>query len=301
MSRTETGARRAGVVVVHFGDVGPTLACLDAVQRDRSRCSRRVVVVDNGATLTPASGIGAEIVPLPTNLGFGAGANAGMDVLHREPWDALVVLNNDVEVGDGFLDAAVAALSQPGVALAGGPLYLDRPGGALWYSGGEVNWLTGTVRQARSQRAAARRRTTGFVPGAAFAACAEAWHQVKGFDPSFFLYNEDLDLCLRLRRRGWRLLFDSGMVAVHRLGGVTGSAGRSAFYLEHMAATRLRPFRPLAYRAYLALLHSGYVILRALRYRVLVGGEAGRQAAGALLRGHAKALRSIRQAPRDGS
>jgi N-acetylglucosaminyl-diphospho-decaprenol L-rhamnosyltransferase len=121
---------------------------------------------------------------------------------------------------------------------------------------------------------------------------------VGGFDPAYFLYNEDVDLCLRLRRRGFRLLFAPAMVAVHRLGTATGSAGRSAFYLEHMAATRLRPFRPLAYRAYLAVLHSGYVVLRALRYRVLVGGEAGREAARALLRGHAKALRGIRQGPR---
>jgi N-acetylglucosaminyl-diphospho-decaprenol L-rhamnosyltransferase len=270
---------------------------VDAVQRDRSRCARRVVVVDNGASLAPASVLGTEVVRLPANLGFGAGANAGMGVLEGQPWDVLVVLNNDVEVADGYLDAAVAALSHPGVALAGGPLYLDSPGGVLWYAGGGVNWLTGTVRQARSRRVATRERTAGFIPGAAFAARAEAWRQVGGFDSSYFLYNEDLDLCLRLRRRGWRLLYAPAMVAVHHLGAVTGSASRSPFYLEHMAATRLRPFRPLAYRLYLAVLHSGYVLVRGLRHRLLVGGEAGRQAARALLRGHARALRDIRQAP----
>jgi GT2 family glycosyltransferase len=297
MNEPATKVSRAAVVIVHFGDVGPTLACLEAVQRDRSRCSRRVVVVDNGGSLAPASVLGAEVVPLPANVGFGAGVNAGVRVLGSEVWDALVVLNNDAEVGDGYLDAAVAALSHPSVALVGGPLYLDKPGGVLWYAGGGVNWLTGTVRQARSRRAATRRRTVGFVPGAAFAVRVEAWHQVEGFDSSYFLYNEDLDLCLRLRRRGWRLLYEPAMVAVHRLGAVTGSAARSPLYLEHMTATRLRPFRPFAYRAYLACLHTAYVALRACAYLTVVGGEAGRGAFRALAHGHRQALWHLRSEP----
>ncbi len=123
------------------------------------------------------------------------------------------------------------------------------------------------MRQATSAGAAGRARTVGFVPGAAFAVAAEAWRRAGGFDASYFLYNEDVDLCLRLRRLGWQLFFAPEMVAVHRLGAVTGSAARSPFYLEHMAATRLRPFRPLAYRLYLAAVHSGYAILRSLWYR----------------------------------
>jgi len=292
------GPARAGVVIVHFGDPAPTEACLAALERDRSRAARRVVVVDNSGKLGPGAWRGAEVVPLAGNPGFGAGVNAGAAQFAAGSLDAIVVLNNDIEVADGYLDAAVEAVGRPGVGLAAGPLYLDRPGGALWYAGGGVNWLTGTVRQATSAVAAAEERTVGFVPGAAFAVGAEAWQRVGGFDPSYFLYNEDVDLCLRLRRSGWRLLFCPDMVAVHRLGAVTGSAARSPFYLEHMAATRMRPFRPLAYRLYLAALHSGYAILRSLWYRGGVRGAAGRAAAAAILRGHRRALRQLMVGPR---
>ncbi len=291
---------RVGVVIVHFGGPAPTEACLAALERDRSRAARRVVVVDNGGALGSGAWRDAEVVPLGGNPGFGAGVNAGVATLGDRPLDAIVVLNNDIEVADGYLDAAVEAVGRPGVGLAAGPLYLDRPGGALWYAGGSVNWLTGTVRQATSAGAAGRARTVGFVPGAAFAVAAEAWRRAGGFDASYFLYNEDVDLCLRLRRLGWQLFFAPEMVAVHRLGAVTGSAARSPFYLEHMAATRLRPFRPLAYRLYLAAVHSGYAILRSLWYRGAVRGAAGRAAATAILRGHRNALRKLKTGPRTG-
>lgn len=297
MSAGVCHAPQVGAVVVHYGDLAPTTACVRALREDDSPCRRRIVVVDNSGNLSPGAFPGVEVLNAGGNAGFGAGANLGVKVLGAGPCEALVILNNDVEVGNGYLEAALEVLRRPGVGAAAGPLYLDRPGGTLWYAGGGVNFLTGTVWQRKSHYFAGRERTVGFFPGAAFAVSEGAWQAVGGFDPAYFLYNEDVDLCLRLRRKGWRLRYDPGMVAVHRLGAVTGSAARSPFYLEHMAATRLRPFRPLAYRLYLAFMHTGYVLLRALRHRALAG-EGGREAARALLRGHAKALASIRQGPR---
>lgn len=282
-----------GIVIVHYGEPQPTAACLAALRADRSACRRRIVVVDNAGDLADDVAAGAAVVRPGRNLGFGAGANAGVALLDRAASDTVVVLNNDVEVVDGFLAAAVAAVAEPGVGAAGGPLWLGRPAGALWYAGGGVSWLTGTVRQSHSPVAAQRPRDVGFIPGAALAFRGDAWRQVAGFDPTYFLYHEDLDLCLRLRRLGWRLRFAPAMVAVHRLGGVTGSSARSPLYLEQMAATRLRPFRPLAYRLYLAGVHTGYVAVRALAYRTVVGGESGRETARALLRGHRRALATL--------
>lgn len=286
-------AATVGIVVVHFGDPGPTTACLAALRADQSACRRQVVVVDNAGDLAEGVAVDATVVRPGRNLGFGAGANAGVEALARGATETVVVLNNDVEIVDGFLDAAAATVSEPGVGVAGGPLYLDRPGGALWYAGGGVNRLTGTVWQSRSAEAAARCRDVGFIPGAALAVGGAAWREVGGFDPMFFLFHEDLDLCLRLRRRGWRLRFEPAMAAVHRLGATTGSSGRSPLYLEELTATRLRPFRPLAYRLYLAVFQSGYVAGRAAWYRLADRGTAGRAAARALLRGHRRALATL--------
>jgi GT2 family glycosyltransferase len=289
---------RAGLVVVHFGSSGPTLACLRALEADPSPVERAVVVVDNSGDLDAGRVGRALVVHCPDNPGFGAGANRGVAALGEGEWSVFVVLNHDVEVAPGFLAAAVTAVAAPGVGAAGGPLYLDEARRALWYAGGWVSFVTGTVVQSRSPRAAQRARAVGFIPGAALAIAPGAWRRAGGFDPEFFLYNEDLDLCLRLRRLGYSLRFAPGMAAVHCVGAATGSAIVSPLYLENMARTRLLPFRPLALRLYLAVLHSGYVALRAGWHAAR--GAGGRTAAFALLRGHGRALARVTRAPLGG-
>ena len=288
---------RAGIVIVHFGRSEPTARCMRAVADDPSPVVRSIVVVDNAGDLDAAAVAPARVLRCPDNPGFGAGANRGVAALGDGPWDVLVALNNDVETAPGFLAAAVAAVGHDRVGAAGGPLYLDRECRTLWYAGGGVCFLTGTVWQSRSRRAAARARPVGFLPGAAMAIAPAAWRRVGGFDPAFFLYNEDLDLCLRLRRGGFAIRFEPGMAAVHLVGAATGSGQVSPLYLENMARTRLLPFRPLALRCYLAVLHTGYVLLRAASHALR--GSSGRTAARALLRGHRGALASLMRAPLD--
>ena len=290
--------KRIAVVVVHFGATDPTVACVATLRADPSPVERHVVVVDNSGTL-PAAGLGDDVsvVAAASNLGFGAGVNLGVAGIAEAGWDALVVLNHDVEVRPGFLAAAADAVSLPGVAAASGPLYLDGGRQRLWYAGGSVDFLTGTVRQSQDPPDAARERDVTFLPGAAIVFAWEAFREVGGFDPAFFLYHEDLDICLRLHRRGWRLRFVPALEAVHRLGAATGSDRLSPLYLESLSRTRLRAFRPLAYRLYLAVLHTGYVLVRAAAY-ALSGEALGSERARALVRGHLGALAEILATPR---
>ncbi len=288
-----SGPALVGVVVVHHGDPAPTRRCLVSVFADPSPVLRTVVVADNSGNFSPLAGAGIRVLSLPHNPGFGAGANAGVAALGEGDFAALVILNHDVEVLPGYLAAVSQALVGDRVGAAGGPLYLGHAAGPLWYAGGRVNFLLGTVSQSRSRRQAQRARDVGFLPGAALAVAPRAWREVGGFDPAFFLYNEDLDFCLRLRRHGYTLRFTPQAAAVHHLGAATGSHQRSPLYLEHLSRTRLRPFRPLPYRLYLAALHTVYVVVRALALAASRGAE-GRVQARALLRGHRVALSTVR-------
>lgn len=292
------GRGHIGVVIVHFGDAAPTLRCLRSVAEDPSRVRRSIVVVDNSPAADERLGrTGASVLRCPDNPGFGGGANRGVGQLdpggsRDGPLTAYAILNHDVELLPGYLDAAVTSLADPTVGAVAGPLYRDRPDGGLWYAGGEFRFLTGTVWHSESESDAEREREVSFLPGASLAVAAQAWHDVGGFDPGIFLYHEDVDLCLRLRRAGWRLRFAPAMRAVHHVGSATGSGNLSPFFLEHLIATRLRPHRSLPYRVYLALLHTPHELLRALRI-LLRDGRAGAPRARAVLRGQRRALRDV--------
>ncbi|MGC8917134.1 MAG: glycosyltransferase [Thermoanaerobaculum sp.] len=278
------------MVIVHYGDPRPTYRCIRSLLEDPSPVERRIVVVDNSGNFPGADGI--HVLVCPDNPGFGEGVNRGANVFAGDQPDALVALNHDVEVVPGFLTAALRNLQRPGVGAVGGPLFWA-DGKTLWACGGWVFWPLGVVVQARSLGRAWRSRAVGFLPGAALALRWDAFHGVGGFDPRFFMYHEDLDLCLRLRRAGWKLWYSPGMAAVHHLGSATGSHAYSPLYLEQLTKTRLRPFRPLAFRLWLALVHSVYVGLRWASFEV----RGRREQARALLRGHRAALASLGEKP----
>jgi GT2 family glycosyltransferase len=283
-----------GVVVVHFGDPALTSETLASVLDDPSSVPRTTVLVDNAANLPPGfAPHDVEVFQSTTNLGYGTGLNRGVERLHDlGSFRGYLCLNNDVTLMPGFLDAAATALCEDGAGAIGGPTYEDHERSRIWYGGGSVNFVLGAVRQDNTAEAAARKRTVGFIPGAAMVVNADAWRQVGGFDERYFLYHEDLDLCLRLRRAGWRLVFVPEMKAVHTVGGVTGSARRSPLYLEHMTRTRLRPVRPIPSRLYRAAVHSGWILARAA---AIIGRKDVEKSAKvlALLRGHAAAQRAL--------
>ncbi|MDW7967972.1 MAG: glycosyltransferase family 2 protein, partial [Thermoanaerobaculum sp.] len=188
---------RVGVVVVHFGSPQPTRRCVASVLGDPSPVERLLVVVDNSGNLPELAN--AVLLRCPDNPGFGEGANRGIRLLADRGVPAVVVLNHDVEIMPGFFSSVVRHVQREGVGAVGGPLFFP-DGRRLWAAGGAVLWPLGTVRQFRSLRRAWRARPVGFLPGAALGLRWDAFWQVGGFDPRFFVYHEDLDLCLRLRR-----------------------------------------------------------------------------------------------------
>jgi GT2 family glycosyltransferase len=195
-----------------------------------------VVLADNCSTDNSVAWVlenhpGITIIENPRNEGFAAGYNTA---LQQVVADYYVLLNQDVEVEPGWIEPVVAMLQadpQAGAAMprlldesdrtrfeyagaAGGQL--DRYGypfcrGRLFdhmeldegqYASGEVFWASGAAMFIR----------------------AELYHNIGGLDPDFFAHMEEIDLCWRLRRAGWKVLC-STEAAVYHVGG--GSLSRS--------------------------------------------------------------------------
>jgi hypothetical protein len=131
------------------------------------------------------------------------------------------------------------------------------------------------------QRRMARSRAVRSLSGACILLRREAFERVGGFDERFFLYAEDVDLCLRLRQAGGKLMYVAEAVVEH---------DRGASRATDPAATALQYRRSQIafYRKHRGVLATStlraYLALRFAIKRLVGRGRQQRQLAGDLLR-----------------
>lgn len=151
----------------------------------------------------------------------------------------LLLLNNDVEVLDStWLSEMVAQLARPGVGVVGARLlYPDRtvqhagillgPGGAATHVGrGAAETDTGYLGQL------AGTRDFSAVTGACLAIAVETWNRVGGMDERFAVTWNDVDLCLRVRRAGLRVVWTPRATLIHRESTTRGLEAEDAAKLD---------------------------------------------------------------------
>ncbi|MDI9571028.1 MAG: glycosyltransferase family 2 protein [Pseudomonadota bacterium] len=202
------------VIVVSYQTVDLIGPCLASVLRQRG-VTTEVFVVDNASTDGSAAMVAAgfptvHLTANEENRGFGAANN---QALPRCRGRHILFLNPDTVLEEGALAAAVAYMDErPELGLAG--LHILNPDGtdqesvSTRYLG--HRYATEELRDLPGDIAA--------VLGAAMIAPREAIEAVGGFDEDFFLYGEDEDLCLRLRRRGLRIGYIPGARVLHHHG-----------------------------------------------------------------------------------
>ncbi len=196
----------------------------------RSPCVRRgdaeVVIVDNHSPPHPLLARvrrwpGVSLRRWGRNRGFGRAANEAAR-LSRGRW--LLLLNPDVTVPDGFLDdvfrVAERASERDGVIgfrLLNADGTLQPSVGRFPTFGGTLAGLLRPRRRRKYLRRQPRRpREVDWLSGCCLLVREECFSRLGGFDPKFFLYYEDVDLCRRARAQGWAVRFDPAVAVVHR-------------------------------------------------------------------------------------
>lgn len=185
---------------------------------------------DAGAEHLAAPGV--TVLAAPAGGGFAAAANLALREAHSAGHDRLVLLNDDAWLEPGARQQLLAAVGTPGVAAAGAVLLTE--GGDTESAGLRVRLGGGRVRAAAAAADAHRPVVVDALPATAAAYRVGPLLAAGGFDARHFpLYFEDVDLSLRLRCRGYRLLLVPGARAIHR-GAATAGRG-SAYQAYHQA------------------------------------------------------------------
>ena len=204
-----------------------------------------VVVVDNGSTDGSIEMVRGDfptvrLEVLARNPGYGAAANVAFSLCASE---YVFLLNSDTELGAGALEALTAYLDRCPRAGIVGPRLVNPDGSrqkstfpfpspivpvVKRFPAAQLVRLVPALREAYVGRWAHDRACrVPWVLGAALAIRRSAYEAVGGFDESYVMYYEEVDLCFRLREAGWETHFTPATEVMH-VGGASTSQRRPA-------------------------------------------------------------------------
>lgn len=235
---------KVAVVVVSYNTRDLLIKCIDSVIESTQREDVEIVVVDNASEDGSYQAVRinhpqAVAISNPVNLGFAAACNQGITATSA-PF--ILLLNSDAQLtSEAFkalcdcmrLDRCGAAgcrlVNAEGVEVVSVRNFLTPFNQALE--------LTGITNRLRSNQFRRTYQPTlsqegldcsvDWVEGSCLILRRAALEELGLFDERFFMYSEDEDLCMRLKRRGWSVCYSTGGSAVHH-----GAASSSQYGVE---------------------------------------------------------------------
>jgi len=262
------------VSIINFNGTSNTLECLLSLDKINSKSFKiSVVVIDNASKdefKVQSSKFkvfqGLRVISNDKNLGFSGGQNVGIKYALDNGADYVLILNNDTIVDKNLIEELLNAaqkdknigIAVPKIYFASGfEFHKDRYkksdlGKVFWYAGGEMDWKNvigfhrGVDEVDRGQYD--RIEKTDFASGCCMLVKGEVFEKVGFLDEKFFLYYEDSDLCERIRRAGYSIMYSAKAILWHKNAGSAGGSGSSLqdYYITRnrmLFGIRYAPFR----------------------------------------------------------
>jgi GT2 family glycosyltransferase len=296
------------VVIPHLKNRPMLEACLDSLRRSRGP-EFAVLVVDNGGDASDLAGIESsypeiELLRLPSNAGYAGGCNEG---LRRCSSKYVVFLNDDTEVEPGWLGHLVETAERDGSIGALQPKILSlqakREGRRLFdyagAAGGLLDRLGYPFCLGRTFAGAEEDRGQYDAPaelfwasGVALFAPRELLASLGGFDAGFFMHMEEIDLCWRMRLRGYHIRSVPQSVVWHEGGASLRHGSPLKVYYNHRNALAML-VQNRSTPALMLLLPARILLEAAAFAYYLAGGREGWQRAVQVCRAMADNLRGL--------
>lgn len=200
-------------VILNWNRPQDTINCLRSLAV-QSHPNLKMLVVDNGSSDDSVARIQAacpdvKVLANPTNQGFARGMNKGLRQALAAGADFILTLNNDTLVAPDAVSRLLDHADST-VGLLAPIIYYAADPQRVWSLGGQIHpWtleVIGSMRGRVDYGQWPDVLTCDFVPGCAMLLARETLEKAGLFDERFFMYYEDSDLCLRIRRAGFRIL-----------------------------------------------------------------------------------------------
>lgn len=222
------------IVILTYRSAVTIPQCLASVRRNCKSIPNEIIVVDNASSDDTVAWIekkekGVVLIKNSNNVGFSRGVNQG---LSRAKGEYVLFLNPDVVVGDGAIKKLLSVLQHSdGKVGIVGPRFCY-PDGRFQASFGntpslrteliQLFWLYKILPWGRvimpnifSYWQFREKHKVDWVSGGCLMMRGDLVRELGGFDERFFMYMEDIDLCLRVRDVGYGIVYEPGANITH--------------------------------------------------------------------------------------
>jgi GT2 family glycosyltransferase/Flp pilus assembly protein TadD len=222
----EDGIPFVSIIIPVFNQLAYTRRCLESLSRNTPDGSYELIIVDNGSSDGTAEflenlRLPVHVITNPENNGFARACNRGAEAAHG---DYLLFLNNDTEPESGWLEPLVEVIHADSTIGATGSKLLF-PDGTIQHAGVVIadDRTTGDPligkhiyygKPADIPEASARRRYQALT-AASLLVRSSAFFQAEGFDENYWNGYEDIDLCFKLGKLGYKLVYVPESIVVH--------------------------------------------------------------------------------------
>lgn len=204
-----------------------------------------VVVADNASTDESVSFLknkypSVKLIINPVNEGFARGYNSALKKVNA---DYYVLLNSDVEACKGWIDPVISLMEgDKGIAACQPKVLSFSNQRQFEYAGASGGWIDSLGYPFSRGRVFDHCETdTGqyddvskifWATGAALFVRSTVFHQMNGFDEFFFAHQEEIDLCWRMQRAGYKIYAVPSSVVYHVGGGTLPMGSKRKVYLN---------------------------------------------------------------------
>jgi N-acetylglucosaminyl-diphospho-decaprenol L-rhamnosyltransferase len=268
-------------VVVNYEAGSLLLDCVQSLLADDGAGVPEVVVVDNGSSDGSVAAVRAAfpevvVVDPGANVGYAAAANRGIAATSGP---VVAVGNPDLVVAPGTAAALLARFDAEPDLAAVGPALLNPDGSQYPSARAHASTIDAvghaafgrffprnpfTRRYRHLDADWARSRDVDWVSGALIFVRRSALDSIGGWDERYFMYMEDVDLCWRLRRLGWRVVYEPAGRATHVQGVSTAGRPYRMIVEHHRSVYRFAARRWHGVRRLLLVPAACFLALRAL-------------------------------------
>lgn len=264
------------VILVSHNDRRHLEPCLDSLALACRKMEAEVVVVDNCSSdgspkIVKEKFPWVRLLENARNVGFAKACNAGVASTRGA---FVLFLNTDTTVNRGALDMLLTEMRTNPEAGGVGPALERQEGGFQVSFGKSVDFFSAFIQKlllnpyfTRKLKKDKKRREVGWLSAACLLTRRKVLEETGPFDERFFLYFEDIDLCYRIREKGWKLFFLPVARMTHSGGGSTSSVkalsryhyrkSQVLFYKKHNSGLSL-----FFLRLYLRLLFTFFFLLK---------------------------------------